>query len=116
MLDEFRVQFPGRGAALSPVEDELGDGVFYELPLDPAALHDLHGIEARAPTAVQPGGFRRAEGFRLILLVVAPVADHVLAELVFPGVAGFAPLAPVKDEIFQLVEGELARYVVVETQ
>ena len=40
----------------------------------------------------------------------------MLAELVLPSVAGFAALAPVKDEIFQLVERELPRYVVIQPQ
>lgn len=56
------------------------------------------------------------ELFGLVLLVSAPIAQHRLAELVLPRGAGFAALAPVKDEIFQLVQGELARYVVVQSQ
>lgn len=52
----------------------------------------------------------------LLLLVPAPIAQHRLAKLVFPGRAGLTPLAPVKDEIFQLVQCKLARYVVIQGQ
>ena len=52
----------------------------------------------------------------LVLLLTPPVADNVLAKFVLPGVTGFAPLAPVKDEIFQLVQGDLPRYVVVHAE
>ena len=51
-----------------------------------------------------------------MLLLAPPEGDHMLAELVLPGVTGLAALAPVKDEIFQLVQCELARYVVVQGQ
>ena len=72
------------------------------------------GVLTGAPAIVQNGRFRDPKGFGLVLLMAPPQADDMLAELVFPGVAGFPALAPVKDEIFQLVQGELARYVVVQ--
>ena len=116
MLDELGIQFLGKRTALAPVEDKFRDGLFYEVPLYAAALHDLHGVKAGPPCVIQVGGFRDAERFGLVLLLAPPVTDNVLAKLVFPGVAGFAPFAPVKDEIFQLVLGELPRYVVVQAQ
>ena len=62
------------------------------------------------------GGFRNAERFGLVLLLTPPVADNVLAKLVFPGVTALSSFAPVKDEIFQLVQAELPRYVVVQAK
>ena len=115
VLDKFRVQLLRRRTPFAPVQDELRYRFVDKLPVDAAALHDLQGIQAGAPAVVQPGG-RGAESLGLALLVVAPVANDMLAEFVFPGVAGFTALAPVIDEILQLVEGELARDVVVEGQ
>ena len=116
MLDELGVQFPWRCAPFPPVQDKLGNGLVDEFPVDAAALHDFHRVRAGPPVIVQPGGLLRLETFRLALLVAPPVGGNVLAEFVFPGVTGFAALAPVKNEILQLVQGELARYVVIEGQ
>ena len=115
VLDKAGVQFPGRIAALAPVEHELGDRVLDEGPVHPAPGHDIHGVLAGPPGIGQRRGLG-PEGLRLLLLVAPPGAGHVLAKLVFPGVADFPALAPVKDEILQLVEGELPRYVVVQAQ
>ena len=116
VLDELGVKFLGRGAPFPPVEDKLGNGLLDKIAIDSAALHDLHGIQARAPAVIQCGFFRGAKSLGLMLLLAAPVTGHVLAKFVFPGMASFAALAPVKDEIFQLVQGELPRYVVVQAQ
>ena len=116
VLDKLRVQFFRCRAALAPVKYELRYRLVDELPLHPAAQHDLQRVPAGPPVVVQFLVVINAEGLRLQLLLSAPAADHVLAVLVFPGVAGFAALAPIKDEILQLVEGELPGYVVVEGQ
>ncbi len=60
--------------------------------------------------------FRCLERRAGVLLLTPPAAEHVLAELVFPGMTGFAALAPVEDEIFQLIQCEGPRYVVVQCQ
>ena len=116
VLDKLGVQFLGIGAALAPVEDELGNGVLDEVARDVPAQHDVHGVGAGPPAVIQCCGLRDAERLCLVLLLAPPHGDDMLAKLVFPGVAGFAPLAPVKDEILQLVQRELARYVVVHGQ
>ena len=48
-----------------------------------------------------------------LLLMMTPAAQHLLAELVLPGMVGLAALTPVQNKIFQLVQGELARDVVI---
>ena len=113
MLDKTGVQLPRWAAALAPVEDEFRYGIFDELAVYAGAQHDLHGVSVGTPLVVERT-LAGLEGFTSTLLFPAPAAEHVLTELVFPGVTGLAALAPVEDEIFQLIERELSRYVVVE--
>jgi len=113
VLNEFGIQFFGRRTALTPVQDEFGNGLCDKVPGDAAALHDFHGIHAGSPVIVQR---QRLPDLKLRLaglLFPAPVVGDVLAKFVFPGVRSFAAFAPIKDEIFQLVQGKLPRYVVV---
>lgn len=116
VLDKFRIELLGTGAALAPVQDEFGNRLFDKVRVDFRALHDFHGVSAGSPVIVQDSGRWHLERLRLALLVSPPERDNMLAKLVFPGVAGFSPLPPVKGEIFQLVQCELARYVVVQAQ
>ena len=103
VLDEFRVQFPGRVAALAPVEYELRGRLVDEFGVDAAAQHDIQGVPAGSPVVVQGWVLLGPKSLCAALLFSSPAADDVLAKLVLPGVAGFAAFAPVKDEIFQLV-------------
>ena len=116
VLDKFRVQLLRRRTPFAPVQDELRNGVLDEVARDVPAQHDVHGVGAGPPAVIQCCGLRDPERLCLVLLLAPPHGDDMLAKLVFPGVAGFAPLAPVKDEILQLVQRELARYVVVQGQ
>jgi len=116
MLDKFRIEFPGGRAAFAPVKDEFGNRLLDERRVDARSRHDFHGILAGAPVVVQRGGRADTETLCFALLLMPPLVDNMLAEAVFPGVAGLAPLAPVKDEILHLVQGKLARYVVVEAE
>lgn len=113
VLNKFRVELFGIGASFSPVEDKLRYGLRDEVLGDAGPIHDFHCVSAGSPFIIQRGG-GRAKGLGLVLLVTPPKTDDVLPELVFPGMAGFTPLAPVKGEIFQLLQGELPRYVVVQ--
>lgn len=113
VLNKFRVELFGVGASFPPVQNKLRDGLRDEVLGDAGPIHDLHSVSAGSPFIVQRGG-GRAKGLGLVLLVTPPKTDDVLPELVFPGMAGFTPLAPVKGEIFQLLQGELPRYAVVQ--
>ena len=113
VLNKLRVELFWVGASFSPVQDKLRDGLRDEVLGDAGPAHDLHSVLTGSPFIIQWRG-GRAKGLGLVLLVTPPKTDDVLPELVFPGMAGFTPLAPVKDEIFQLVQGELPRYAVVQ--
>jgi len=116
MLDKFGIEPLGFAAALAPVEDELGYCLLDEAGVDAVANHDFHGIVIRAPVVIQCLRRLLTETFGLVLLLSPPATGDQLPEFVLPGMTGIATFTPVEDEIFQLVEGELARYVVVERQ
>lgn len=115
MLNELGIEFLWCCAALAPVQYELGNGLFNKRGVYPPALHNFHGVQTRPPIVVQCCRWCEKR-FRLILLVPAPAAGDMLAELVFPGVAGFTALAPVENKVFQLRQCELPRDVVIEDQ
>lgn len=116
VLDKFGVELPDFAAALAPVKHKFRNGLLDKVARNAAALHDFQRIGTGLPIVVQCLHLGNVEGLGGILLVAAPVADDVLAEFVFPGVAGLAALAPVKDEVLQLLQRKLARYVVVQAQ
>lgn len=86
VLNEFGIQFFGRRTALTPVQDEFGNGLFDKVPGNAATFHDLHGIHAGSPVVIQRHGLPDLELRRTGLLFSAPVVGDVLAEFVFPGV------------------------------
>ena len=86
-----------------------------KLAFDACAQHNLHGVGVGFPIIVQ-GAFEGSESLGRSLLLPPPGTEDVLAKLVLPGMAGLATLAPVEDEIFQLIQREAPRYVVIKGQ
>ncbi len=113
MLDKFGVEVPRVCAALAPVQYKFGYGLGDKVGIYVGAMHNLQCVQTGAPAVVQFCGLLHPKFLRLALLLAAPLCSDVLAELVFPGMAGLAALAPIKDEIFQLVQGELSGYGVI---
>lgn len=102
MLDKLRVELSRRCSALPPIQNEFRDRLFYEVSIDIGPCHNLHGILTWVPIAIQGGRSRLAEGFGLVLLLMTPFTDDMLAKFVFPGVAHLTSLSPVENEILQL--------------
>lgn len=100
-------------AALSPIQDELWNSLIDEIVVDFAAIENLSGIGTGSPSGIEGCRFLYSERLGLFLLLAAPVDHHMLAKFVLPGVTRFTAFAPIKDEIFQLVQGKLPGYAVI---
>ena len=113
VLNELGVEIFWVCAALAPVEYEFRDGLEDKIFVYVVALHNFQCIQTWAPVVIQYRGFLYGESLSLILLLTPPLCSDMLTKFIFPSVAGLAPFLPIKDEIFQLVQGELPRYGVV---
>ena len=113
VLNELGVEVFRVCAALAPVEYEFWYGLENKILVYVVALHNFQCIQAWPPVVIQYRRFLYGESLCLILFLTPPLCSDMLAELVFPSVVGLASLLPIKDEIFQLVQGELSRYGVV---
>src|SRR5690625_3087578 len=100
VLDEFAVPDTGDVAALSPIEDELSDGVFDKRQANVRVFHQhLQRILARAPVAVNSHFLVAA---KLIGFLGPPLAQQMFEKACPPGVMILAPLAPIGDEFRQV--------------
>ena len=122
LLDKVRFisRFYGEGEQIAPSkiaqDDDIAQFISKIERTDKAFQRSLSRAKVRALRNFYETAVTQPPIPGTVLLFTPPAADDMLAKLVFPGVAGLTAFAPVKDEILQLVQGELARYVVVQRQ